>query len=119
MIHPSLGVVLKWVEPLDSARPSKKWRLYVFKNDEISETLHLHRQSAYLFGRDSRVADIELKHESCSKQHAVIQYRQEIFNSLLHAPNEPQNLFGLDIENVINGVENNLHDYRHSLDSSL
>ena len=71
----SLGVVLKWVEPLDSAKPSKKWRLYVFKNDDISETLHLHRQSAYLFGRDKRVADVELKHESCSKQHAVIQYR--------------------------------------------
>jgi FHA domain len=67
--------VLKWVEPLDSARPSKKWRLYVFKDNEISETLHLHRQSAYLFGRDKRVADVELKHESCSKQHAVIQYR--------------------------------------------
>lgn len=71
----SSGVVLKWVEPLDSAKPSKKWRLYVFKNDDISETLHLHRQSAYLFGRDKRVADVELKHESCSKQHAVIQYR--------------------------------------------
>jgi smad nuclear-interacting protein 1 len=53
----------------------------VFKNEEISETLHLHRQSAYLFGRDKRVADIELKHESCSKQHAVIQYRQVINNS--------------------------------------
>jgi smad nuclear-interacting protein 1 len=71
------------VEPLDSARPSKKWRLYVFKNEEISETLHLHRQSAYLFGRDKRVADIELKHESCSKQHAVIQYRQVISNSYM------------------------------------
>ena len=78
LLHTLSGVVLKLVEPLDSARPSKKWRLYVFKNEEISETLHLHRQSAYLFGRDKRVADIELKHESCSKQHAVIQYRQEI-----------------------------------------
>ena len=74
-----LGVVLKWSEPLDGAKPSKQWRLYVFKNDEISETLHLHRQSAYLFGRDKRVADIELKHESCSKQHAVIQYRFVVY----------------------------------------
>ena len=70
-----LGVVLKWSEPLDSAKPSKQWRLYVFKNEEIAETLHVHRQSAYLIGRDERVADIVLKHLSCSKQHAVIQYR--------------------------------------------
>lgn len=82
------GVVLKWVEPLDSARPSKKWRLYVIKNDEISETLHLHRQSAYLFGRDKRVADVELKHESCSKQHAVIQYRCVNLDSVIHNSNQ-------------------------------
>ena len=93
--------------------PSKKWRLYVFKNDEISETLHLHRQSAYLFGRDSRVADIELKHESCSKQHAVIQYRQEIIQFIAYAPNEQQKLLELDIENVMNSFTNNLYDYRN------
>jgi len=69
------GVVLKWTEPLDSAKPTKQWRLYVVKNGDVSETLHLHRQSAYLFGRDTRVADVVLQHESCSKQHAVLQYR--------------------------------------------
>lgn len=69
------GVVLKWSEPQDSARPTLKWRLYVMKNGTIAETLHLHRQSAYLFGRDTRVADVILQHESCSKQHAVLQYR--------------------------------------------
>jgi smad nuclear-interacting protein 1 len=69
------GVVLKWSEPQDSARPTKQWRLYVMKNGTIAETLHLHRQSAYLFGRDTRVADVILQHESCSKQHAVLQYR--------------------------------------------
>jgi smad nuclear-interacting protein 1 len=47
----------------------------VFKNGEIVETLHIHRQNAYLFGRDHRVADVVLQHESCSKQHAVLQYR--------------------------------------------
>ena len=69
------GVVLKWTEPLDSARPTKKWRLYVFKSGEVVETLHLHRQNAYLFGRDTRIADVILQHESCSKQHAVLQVR--------------------------------------------
>lgn len=70
------GVVMKWSEPLDTAKPDRQWRLYVFKGDEMVETLHLHRQSAYLVGRDNRVADIVVAHPSCSKQHAVIQYRK-------------------------------------------
>jgi pSer/pThr/pTyr-binding forkhead associated (FHA) protein len=35
----------------------------------------MHRQSAYLFGRDRLVADIPVDHPSCSKQHSVFQYR--------------------------------------------
>ena len=35
----------------------------------------MHRQSAYLFGRDRKVADIPTDHPSCSKQHAVFQFR--------------------------------------------
>lgn len=38
-------------------------------------TLHIHRQSAYLVGREKRVADIVVDHPSCSKQHAVVQFR--------------------------------------------
>jgi FHA domain-containing protein len=37
------------------------------------DLLHIHRQSAYLIGRDRMVTDIPLEHPSCSKQHAVIQ----------------------------------------------
>jgi smad nuclear-interacting protein 1 len=51
------GVILKWTEPLDAKAPSRGWRMYVFKGDEVVETLHLHRQSAFLFGREARVAD--------------------------------------------------------------
>lgn len=36
----------------------------------------LGRQSCYLFGRDRTVVDIATEHPSCSKQHAVIQFRQ-------------------------------------------
>lgn len=35
----------------------------------------MHRKSAFLIGRDKAVADILTEHESCSKQHAVLQYR--------------------------------------------
>ena len=70
------GVVLKWSEPPDAAMPSAQWRLYVFKADKLLDTLHIHRQTAFLIGRDDRVVDILLDHPSCSKQHAVIQYRR-------------------------------------------
>jgi smad nuclear-interacting protein 1 len=74
------GVVLKWSEPKDAIKPSEttgRWRIYVFHVDvaEPVDTLYIHRQASYLFGRDSRVCDINLDHISCSKQHAVIQYR--------------------------------------------
>lgn len=39
----------------------------------VSDVLHIHRQSAYLIGRDRAVADLAIEHPSCSKQHAVIQ----------------------------------------------
>lgn len=70
------GVVLKYSLPLDSAKPTRMWRLYVFKDNKNVETFHLHRQASYLAGRDKRAADIILEHPSCSLQHAVIQYRK-------------------------------------------
>ena len=69
------GVVLKWTEPDDARKPEKGWRLYVFKEGVLKDTLHLHRQSAYLVGRHD-VADLKVEHPSCSKQHAVIQFRR-------------------------------------------
>eukprot|EP00967_Tisochrysis_lutea_P026612 scaffold30714_cov29-Tisochrysis_lutea.AAC.2 len=69
------GVVLKWSEPPDAMKPSKHWRLYVFKGKESLEPYHVHRQTAYLMGRERRVCDIPLDHPSCSSQHAVIQFR--------------------------------------------
>jgi smad nuclear-interacting protein 1 len=71
------GVLLKWSEPADARAPTKKWRLYVFKGDQVMQTLYIHRQSAYLVGRERKIADIPVDHPSCSKQHAVIQFRQK------------------------------------------
>lgn len=69
------GVIVKYAEPPDARKPRTKWRLYVFKGEEELPILYIHRQSAYLLGRDRKVADIPLDHPSCSKQHAVLQYR--------------------------------------------
>lgn len=70
------GVVLKWSEPLDAAGPDRNWRFYIFQGDKSLDTIHVHRQSAYLAGRESKVADILLDHPTCSKQHAVLQFRR-------------------------------------------
>uniref|UniRef100_A0A8C5LH19 Smad nuclear interacting protein 1 n=1 Tax=Jaculus jaculus TaxID=51337 RepID=A0A8C5LH19_JACJA len=69
------GVVIKYSEPPEARIPKKRWRLYPFKNDEILPVMYIHRQSAYLLGRHRRIADIPIDHPSCSKQHAVFQYR--------------------------------------------
>jgi smad nuclear-interacting protein 1 len=71
------GVVLLHNEPPEARIPESRWRLYVFKGGELQggEPLFVSRQSRYLFGRERRVADIPTDHPSCSKQHAVLQYR--------------------------------------------
>lgn len=69
------GVVVKYSEPPEARIPKRRWRFYVFKGEEALPTLYLHRQSAYLIGRDRKVADIPIDHPSCSKQHAAIQFR--------------------------------------------
>jgi smad nuclear-interacting protein 1 len=69
------GVVLKFSEPPEARAPNTQWRFYVFKGEEALETLHISKQSAYLLGRNEDIADIPLRHGSCSSQHAVLQYR--------------------------------------------
>ncbi|XP_015795582.1 smad nuclear interacting protein 1-like [Tetranychus urticae] len=70
------GVVVKYSEPAEAKIPKKNWRLYPFKGVEALPHITLKNQSAYLLGRDRRVADLPIDHPSCSKQHAVIQFRQ-------------------------------------------
>lgn len=70
------GVTLLFTEPPEARKPTVRWRLYIFKDGEpFNEPLYIHRQTCYLFGRERRVADVPTDHPSCSKQHAVIQYR--------------------------------------------
>ncbi|VDM46435.1 unnamed protein product [Toxocara canis] len=69
------GVVIKYNEPPDARKPKLRWRLYPFKGEQTLPVLYIHRQSAYLIGRDRRIADLPVDHPSCSKQHAVFQYR--------------------------------------------
>ena len=70
-------IVLKYNEPPEARLPppSSSWRLFVFKGSELLETLPLYERSCWLFGRERAVVDFPTEHPSCSKQHAVLQFR--------------------------------------------
>ncbi|KAK3347488.1 SMAD/FHA domain-containing protein [Neurospora tetraspora] len=70
-------VTLKYHEPPEARKPAPRdqWRLYVFKGDEVIDTIELHMRSCWLVGRDLAIADLPAEHPSISKQHAVIQFR--------------------------------------------
>ena len=74
------GVVVKYNQPPDARVPKRRWRLYPFKGDTEFPLIPLHTGSAFLLGRDRRVADIPIDHPSCSGQHAVIQFRAVRFD---------------------------------------
>ncbi|KAF2459516.1 SMAD/FHA domain-containing protein, partial [Lineolata rhizophorae] len=86
-------VVLRYHEPPDARRPpaSADWRLFAFKDgggggggggDDADEdaadprdVVALGARSCWLVGREAAVADLKVAHPSCSKQHAVVQFR--------------------------------------------
>lgn len=71
------SIILKYNEPPGGRLPptSSPWRLYIFKGDSLLETLPVHTRSCWLFGRERLAVDCPIEHPSCSKQHAVIQFR--------------------------------------------
>ncbi|KAI1185903.1 hypothetical protein F5B17DRAFT_406015 [Nemania serpens] len=73
--------LLKYHEPAEARKPSPeaRWHLFIFKGDAIVDTVLLSARSCWLLGRETAVVDMEAKHPSVSKQHAVIQflYHQE------------------------------------------
>ncbi|KAJ1889338.1 hypothetical protein LPJ66_008083 [Kickxella alabastrina] len=76
------GVVLKYSEPAEARKPSGHWRIYVFKDGKDIDMHRVDTASAYLFGRDRKVADVPIDHPSCSSQHAVLQYRLTDSNAI-------------------------------------
>lgn len=70
-------VALKYHEPPEARKPPARdvWKLFVFKDSEIVDTVELSLRSCWLVGRDMAVVDLPAEHPSISKQHAVIQFR--------------------------------------------
>ncbi|KAK3813417.1 MAG: SMAD/FHA domain-containing protein [Benniella sp.] len=103
------GTLLKYNEPPEARKPKQRWRLYVFKDGKEIDVLHIHRQSAFLFGRDRNVVDIPTDHPSCSKQHAVLQFRQIVETNALGQASRKTKPFVIDLESAngtfVNGAQ--------------
>lgn len=80
------GVPLLFSLSMDSAAPDSAhgWRLYEFSGDDNIRTEKLEVFSCFLFGTDERlaadhssdeVAFVHLQDSNCSRQHAVVQFR--------------------------------------------
>jgi smad nuclear-interacting protein 1 len=69
------GVLSDYAEPAEAQLPTKKWRLYVFKEGEALEPILIYKKSCYIFGRDHLLCDVPVDHPSISKRHCVVQYR--------------------------------------------
>ncbi|GAB1317625.1 hypothetical protein MFIFM68171_07835 [Madurella fahalii] len=70
-------ITLKYHEPPEARKPPPRevWKLFVFKGQDIIDTIELGTRSCWLIGRELAVVDLPAEHPSISKQHAVIQFR--------------------------------------------
>jgi len=70
-------ITLKYHEPPEARKPPPRdsWKLFVFKGDDVLDTIDLGTRSCWLIGRELAVVDLPAEHPSISKQHAVIQFR--------------------------------------------
>jgi smad nuclear-interacting protein 1 len=71
------SITLKYHEPPEARKPSPRdqWRLFIFKDGDIVDTVELSLRSCWLVGREVAVVDLPAEHPSISKQHAVLQFR--------------------------------------------
>ncbi|KAJ4387950.1 hypothetical protein N0V93_008553 [Gnomoniopsis smithogilvyi] len=70
-------IILKYHEPPEARKPPPRdqWKLFVFKGQDVVDTIDLSNRSCWLVGRESAVVDLPAEHPSISKQHAVMQFR--------------------------------------------
>jgi len=98
----SQNIVLKYHEPSEARKPpaSERWVLYVFKGQdkEPLQTIPLYTRSCWLLGRETAVADLPIDHPSCSKQHAVFQFRYTVKKDEWGDKTGKVGLYVLDLE---------------------
>lgn len=121
------NIVLKYHEPSEARKPpsSDHWMLYIFKGkdqDPVS-TIELFTRSCWLLGREMAVADIPIEHPSCSKQHAVFQFRYTVKKNEWGESKGKVGLYLLDLESsngtMLNGKKIDAARYVQCLDGDV
>lgn len=69
--------------------------------------MYIHRQSAYLLGRQRHIVDIAIDHPSCSKQHAVLQYRLVDYTKLDGTAGRKVKPYIIDLDSINGTYLNN------------
>ncbi|KAI4210421.1 MAG: hypothetical protein LQ351_006713 [Letrouitia transgressa] len=119
------NIVLKYHEPPNAKRPppAQQYYLYVFKGDALLAKHVLNHKSCWLIGRESAVADVLTEHESCSAQHAVLQFRQVVRKDEYGEKKAEVGLYLLDLESgngtVLNGERVEAARYVRVLDKDV
>ena len=97
-------IVLKYHEPPEARKPpaNEKWQIYIFKgaSKDPIETIPLHSRSCWLMGRELAVVDLPTEHPSCSKQHAVFQFRHTTQTNEYGEKKSRVGLYVLDLESA-------------------
>ncbi|CCX07547.1 Similar to Smad nuclear-interacting protein 1; acc. no. Q8TAD8 [Pyronema omphalodes CBS 100304] len=95
-------VVLKYSEPADSRKAPANpiYKLFIFKDGQIIEEVELNHRSCWLIGRDRAVADLPVDHPSCSKQHAVLQFRWSVKTDEFGEKKGQVRLYVMDLESA-------------------
>ncbi|KAK2610418.1 hypothetical protein N8I77_003848 [Diaporthe amygdali] len=70
-------ITLKYHEPPEARKPPARddWKLFIFKGNDVVDTIELGSRSCWLVGREASIVDMVAEHPSISKQHAVVQFR--------------------------------------------
>lgn len=95
-------IILKYHEPPEARKPPSReqWQIFVFKgtSKEPLETIPLYSRSCWLMGRELAVADLPVEHPTCSKQHAVFQFRHITKTNDYGEKKDRVGLYLLDLE---------------------
>ncbi|KAL1890673.1 hypothetical protein Cpir12675_005305 [Ceratocystis pirilliformis] len=93
---------LKYTEPTDACKPRKRsresWKLFVFQDKQVLDTIPLVEKTAWLVGREGAVCDFPEAHASVSKQHAVFQFRLKEKRNEFGDREDTVKLYVIDLE---------------------
>lgn len=73
--EPIKSTALNYKEPVWSGKPPEGATLEILKQGSIIKTVHLKDKNYFLFGREQGAVDVLCEHESISRKHLILQFK--------------------------------------------